>query len=213
MGPEAKLWKTLKPLLERERCLCTRIENRHGGGLPDVCISSPVGIFMVELKITEKILVRLSDMQIAYNTLLTHKHGLSFILAEDPGRSKPLQNANPFLQIANLQTPSEDQGPGAEVGSGRGPSTEVGSGRGSGTKGRGQSGLEPRTLVGSGRGQSGRVGPRYYLWHGRDAVDVGRSGTRAEVLASGDSLSDMVAVMIAVCREHHRELLEKDPGR
>jgi len=43
-------------------------------------------------------------------------------------------------------------------------------------------------------------------------VDVGRSGTRAEVLASGDSLSDMVAVMIAVCREHHRELLEKDPG-
>ena len=200
MGPEARLWKTLKPLLERERCLCTRIENRHGGGLPDVCVSSPVGIFMVELKITEKILVRLSDMQIAYNTLLTHKHGLSFILAEDPGRSKPLQNANPFLQNAN-----EDQGPGSE--------DQVGSGRGPRTKGRGQSGLGPRTLVGSGRGQSGRVGPRYYLWHGRDAVDVGRSGTRAEVLASGDSLSDMVAVMIAVCREHHRELLEKDPGR
>ena len=208
MGPEAKLWKTLKPLLERERCLCTRIENRHGGGLPDVDVSSPVGMFKVELKVAEKIFIRLSDMQIAYNTLLTHKHGLSFILAEDPGRSKPLQNANPFSQIAN-----EDQGPGAEVGSGRGPSTEVGSGRGPRTKGRGQSGLEPRTLVGSGRGQSGRVGPRYYLWHGRDAVDVGRSGTRAEVLASGDSLSDMVAVMIAVCREHHRELLEKDPGR
>ena len=203
MGPEARLWKTLKPLLERERCLCTRIENRHGGGLPDVCVSSPVGIFMLELKIVSQKIIRLSDMQIAYNTLLTHKHGLSFILAEDPGRSKPLQNANPFLQIANLQTPSEDQGPGSEVGSGRGPRT----------KGRGQSGLGPRTSVGSGRGQSGRVGPRYYLWHGRDAVDVGRSGTRAEVLASGDSLSDMVAVMIAVCREHHRELLEKDPGR
>ena len=202
MGPEARLWKTLKPLLERERCLTTRIENRHGGGLPDVDVSSPVGMFKIELKITEKILVRLSDMQIAYNTLLTHKHGLSFILAEDPGRSQPSSIVGLF----------EDQGPGAEVGSGRGPSTEVGSGRGSGTKGRGQSGLEPRTLVGSGRGQSGRVGPRYYLWHGRDAVDVGRSGTRAEVLASGDSLSDMVAVMIAVCREHHRELLEKDPG-
>lgn len=210
MGPEAKLWKTLKPLLEREGCLCTRIENRHGGGLPDVCVSSPVGIFMLELKIVSQKIIRLSDMQIAYNTLLTHKHGLSFILAEDPGRSKPLQNANPFLQIAN-----EDQGPGTEdqVGSGRGPSAEVGSGRGPRTKGRGQSGLGPRTSVGSGRGQSGRVGPRYYLWHGRDAVDVGRSGTRAEVLASGDSLSDMVAVMIAVCREHHRELLEKDPGR
>ena len=202
MGPEAKLWKTLKPLLERERCLCTRIENRHGGGLPDVDVSSPVGMFKVELKVAEKIFIRLSDMQIAYNTLLTHKHGLSFILAEDPGRSQTTS----FVKLF------EDQGPGSEVGSGRGPSTEVGSGRGSGTKGRGRSGLEPRTLVGSGRGQSGRVGPRYYLWHGRDAVDVGRSGTRAEVLASGDSLSDMVAVMIAVCREHHRELLEKDPG-
>ena len=202
MGPEAKLWKTLKPLLERERCLTTRIENRHGGGLPDVDVSSPVGMFKIELKIVEKIFIRLSDMQIAYNTLLTHKHGLSFILAEDPGRSQTTS----FVKLF------EDQGPGAEVGSGRGPSTEVWSGRGSRTKGRGRSGLEPRTLVGSGRGQSGRVGPRYYLWHGRDAVDVGRSGTRAEVLASGDSLSDMVAVMIAVCREHHRELLEKDPG-
>lgn len=195
MGPEARLWKTLKPLLERERCLCTRIENRHGGGLPDVDVSSPVGMFKVELKITEKIFIRLSDMQIAYNTLLTHKHGLSFILAEDPGRSQTTS----FVQLF------EDQGPGTE--------DPVGSGRGPRTKGRGQSGLGPRTSVGSGRGQSGRVGPRYYLWHGRDAVDVGRSGTRAEVLASGDSLSDMVAVMIAVCREHHRELLEKDPGR
>ena len=195
MGPESKLWKTLKPLLERERCLCTRIENRHGGGLPDVDVSSPVGMFKIELKITEKILIRLSDMQIAYNTLLTHKHGLSFILAEDPGRSHAVSFVGLF----------EDQGPSTE--------DPVGSGRGPRTKGRGQSGLEPRTSVGSGRGQSGRVGPRYYLWHGRDAVDVGRSGTRAEVLASGDSLSDMVAVMIAVCREHHRELLEKDPGR
>ena len=188
MGPEARLWKTLKPLLERERCLCTRIENRHGGGLPDVCVSSPVGIFMLELKIVSQKIIRLSDMQIAYNTLLTHKHGLSFILAEDPGRSQTTS----FVKLF------EDQGPGSE--------DQVGSGRG-------QSGLGPRTSVGSGRGQSGRVGPRYYLWHGRDAVDVGRSGTRAEVLASGDSLSDMVAVMIAVCREHHRELLEKDPGR
>lgn len=193
MGPEARLWKTLKPLLERERCLCTRIENRYGGGLPDVDVSSPVGMFKVELKVAEKIFIRLSDMQIAYNTLLTHKHGLSFILAEDPGRSQTTS----FVQLF------EDQGPGTE--------DQVGSGRG--RSGRGRSGLGPRTSVGSGRGQSGRVGPRYYLWHGRDAVDVGRSGTRAEVLASGDSLSDMVAVMIAVCREHHRELLEKDPGR
>jgi hypothetical protein len=194
MGPEAKLWKTLKPLLEAEKCMTTRIENRHGGGLPDVCISSPFGIFMIELKISQNFSVGLSDMQIAYNTLLTHKHGLSFILAEAPARPKPLQNANPFLQIANLQSP-EDQGPGSE---------ELGSGQSG--RGRGQSGRGPRTSVGSGR-------DRYYLWHGRDAVDVGRVGLRAEALASGSSLSDLVRVMLAVCRAHHAALLEKYPGR
>jgi hypothetical protein len=199
MGPEAKLWKTLKPLLEAEKCMTTRIENRNGGGLPDVDVSSPVGAFKIELKVVEKISVRLSDMQIAYNTLLTHKHGLSFILAEVPARPNPLQNANPFLQIANLQSP-EDQGPGSEeLGSG-----SVGSGASG--RGRGQSGRGPRTSVGSGR-------DRYYLWHGRDAVDVGRVGLRAEALASGSSLSDLVQVMLAVCRAHHVALLEKGPGR
>jgi hypothetical protein len=194
MGPEAKLWKTLKPLLEAEKCMTTRIENRNGGGLPDIDVSSPVGAFKIELKVVEKISVRLSDMQIAYNTLLTHKHGLSFILAEVPARPNPLQNANPFLQIAN------DQGPGSEeLGSG-----SVGSGQSG--RGRGQSGRGPRTSVGSGR-------DRYYLWHGRDAVDVGRVGLRAEALASGSSLSDLVQVMLAVCRAHHVALLEKDPGR
>jgi hypothetical protein len=212
MGPEAKLWKTLKPLLEREGCMVTRIENRHGGGLPDVCVSSPVGIFMIELKISQKISVGLSDMQIAYNTLLTHKHGLSFILAEAPCRPNPLQFANPFLQIANLQSP-EDQGPSTEdrgrVGSGTKDQGPGASGRGRGSRvgsGRGQSGLGPRASVGSGR-------DRYYLWHGRDAVDVGRSGLRAEALASGSSLSDLVQVMLAVCRVHHEELLGKGPGR
>lgn len=191
MGPEAKLWKTLKPLLEAEKCMTTRIENRNGGGLPDVDVSSPVGAFKIELKVVEKISVRLSDMQIAYNTLLTHKHGLSFILAEVPARPMPSQIVSLF----------EDQGPGSE---------ELGSGSvGSGASGRGNrvgSGRGPRTSVGSGR-------DRYYLWHGRDAVDVGRVGLRAEALASGSSLSDLVQVMLAVCRAHHVALLEKGPGR
>jgi hypothetical protein len=196
MGPEAKLWKTLKPLLEAEKCMTTRIENRNGGGLPDIDVSSPVGAFKIELKVVEKISVRLSDMQIAYNTLLTHKHGLSFILAEVPARPMPSQIVNLF----------EDQGPGSEeLGSG-----SVGSGSvGSGASGRGNrvgSGRGPRTSVGSGR-------DRYYLWHGRDAVDVGRVGLRAEALASGSSLSDLVQVMLAVCRAHHVALLEKGPGR
>lgn len=198
MGPEAKLWKALRPLLEEAGCFCTRIENRHGGGLPDVDVSSPVGAFKIELKIIEKFSVRITDIQIAYNTVLTHKHGLSFILAKDPGRSVGYSNTPIF----------EDQEPGTESRGLGYDDTPVGSGRGPRTKGRGQSGLGPR----SGRGQSGRVGPQYYLWHGRDAVAVGRSGTRAEALASGSGLQDMVAVMLAVCREHHRALLERAPG-
>lgn len=171
MGPEAKLWKSLKPLLEAEKCLCTRIENRHGGGIPDIDVSSPVGAFKIELKVVPKFLVGLSDMQIAYNTLLTHKHGLSFILAEAQDLSKP----------SSVITIFEDQG--------------------------------PRTKV---RGSSGRVcdhkasgRDRYYLWHGRDAVDVGRSGLRAPALVSGSSLLDLVAVMLAVSRQHYTDLLAR----
>lgn len=199
MGPEAKLWKTLKPLLEAERCMTTRIENRNGGGLPDIDVSSPVGAFKIELKVVEKISIRLSDMQIAYNTLLTHKNGLSFILAEVPCRSNASQIVglfeDPISKTYELGSGTKVRGP-RSVGSGAIESGRVGSG----ALGRG-----PRTSVGSGR-------DRYYLWHGRDAVDVGRSGLRAEALASGSSLSELVQVMLAVCRAHHVALLEKDPG-
>jgi len=171
MGPEAKLWKSLKPLLEAEKCLCTRIENRHGGGIPDIDVSSPVGAFKIELKVVPKFLVGLSDMQIAYNTLLTHKHGLSFILAEAQDLSKP----------PSVITIFEDQGPRTKV--------------------RGSSGAVCDHKA------SGR--DRYYLWHGRDAVDVGRSGLRAPALVSGSSLLDLVAVMLAVSRQHYTDLLAR----
>ena len=182
MGPEAKLWKSLKPLLEAEKCLCTRIENRHGGGIPDIDVSSPVGAFKVELKVSGKFLVGLSDMQIAYNTLLTHKHGLSFILAEAQDLPKP----------SSVITIFGDQGPR--------------------TTDRGQSDRGQSDRGQSGRGSSGRVGEgrdRYYLWHGRDAVDVGRSGLRAPALVSGSSLLDLVTVMLAVSRQHYTDLLAR----
>lgn len=199
MGPEARLWKALKPHLDALGCLSTRIENRHGGGLPDVDVSSPVGSFKIELKMLSKNSVRLSDMQIAYNTLLNCKHGLSFILAEDPGRSRPCENVSIF----------ENQGPSTEdpVGSGRGQGTKDRGQSGQVGSGRGQSGRGPRTSVGS-----GRVGDRYRMWLGSEAVDVGRSGLRHPALASSDSLADLARVMLEVCRDHHRRLLEKAPG-
>ena len=119
-------------------------------------------------------------MQIAYNTLLTHKNGLSFILAEAQDPSKPRLNLSIF----------EDQGPRTED---RGPSGRVLSGRGP-----------------SGRVLSGRVGDdrdRYYLWHGRDAIEVGRSGLRAPALVSGPSLLGLVAAMLEQARAHHAALL------
>lgn len=203
MGPEAKLWKALRPHLEALGCLTTRIENRHGGGLPDVDVSSPVGMFKIELKVTENFSIRISDTQIAYNTLLNHKHGLSFILAHAPSRVERTSFASIF----------EDQGPSTEdrVGSGLDQQNKVGSGRGK--SGRVGSGLGPRTLEGSGRGKSGRGTDKFYLWVGAEAVDVGRHGLKHPALASGDSLADLAGVMLDRCRDHHLRLLGKDPGR
>lgn len=199
-GPEAKLWKALKPHLDANSCFSTRIENRHGGGLPDIDVISPVGGFKIELKVTQNFLVRISDMQIAYNTLLNCKHGLSFILAEHQDRSNPSENVFIF----------EDQGP-STVGSGskdQGPMAE--------DVGSGQSGRGPRTKVGSGRGKKDQIGSgrghRYRIWHGRDAVLVGRSGLRHEALASSDSLAELVGVMLRECAGHHARLLEKARG-
>ena len=124
---------------------------------------------------------------------------LSFILAEVPCRSNASHIVSlfedPISKTYEHGSGPKDRGP-RSVGSGAIESGRVGSGK---------SGRGPRTLVGSGR-------DRYHLWHGRDAVDVGRSGLRAEALASGASLSDLVQVMLAVCRAHHAALLEKDPG-
>jgi len=209
IGPEAKLWKALKPHLEAKGCLSTRIENRHGGGLPDVDVSSPFGTFKIELKVCQKFSVNLSDMQIAYNTLLNHKNGLSFILAEHRTEAQaPSFVEHLFMgetqgpRTANRASASEDRGAASgDLGPRSGRVGAIGSGR-----------------VGSGRGKSGRVGAngvgaRYWLFHGRDAVEVGRVGLRAEALVSGDSLPDVVAVMLAVCEDHHLRLLGKGPGR
>lgn len=195
-GPEAKLWKALKGQLDAKNCFSTRIENRNGGGIPDVDVVSPHGAFKIELKITDFLAINLSDMQIAYNTALNCKFGLSFILAEDPGRIGPCKNARSTADIGDLfaSAPTKTQDRGPRSGSGR-AADRARSGR-VGAKGEGR--------VGSGRA--------YYLWHGRDALLVARSGLRAEYLAASDSLSDIVAVMLAVSAEHVRWLAGKGPG-
>jgi hypothetical protein len=48
-GPEANLWKTMQRNLPLG-CVATRLENRHGGGIPDVMLMWDGVIFLVELK-------------------------------------------------------------------------------------------------------------------------------------------------------------------
>ena len=60
----------------------TRIENRHGGGVPDVHLTWSGLVFWLELKTTKNNSVRLSPQQIAWNTAYSRNGGLSFILVK-----------------------------------------------------------------------------------------------------------------------------------
>src|SRR6056297_541434 len=48
-GPEANLWQSMRKSLPKGMNP-TRIENRHGGGIPDVELQWPTGSAFVELK-------------------------------------------------------------------------------------------------------------------------------------------------------------------
>ena len=80
-APEANFWNTLKRNLPTN-CFSTRIENRHGGGVPDVHFTWSGFVFWLELKTTKNNSVRLSPQQIAWNTAYSSKSGLTFILVK-----------------------------------------------------------------------------------------------------------------------------------
>ena len=79
--PEANFWNTLKRNLP-PNCFPTRIENRHGGGIPDVHFTWSGLMFWMELKTTKNNAVKLSPQQIAWNTAYSAKSGLNFILVK-----------------------------------------------------------------------------------------------------------------------------------
>ena len=81
---ESNFWKTVKRNLPSD-CHATRIENRHGGCIPDAHIIWDSLAFWLELKITKSNKVLLSPHQISWNTAYSHKGGVNFILVKRVG--------------------------------------------------------------------------------------------------------------------------------
>jgi hypothetical protein len=99
-GPEANFWNSIRQNLPK-KCIATRIENQHGGGVPDVHIlidSMPVWI---ELKVTNGNAVKLSPHQVAWHTAYWARGGLSFVLVKSLGsRSLFLFRGSEALPLA-----------------------------------------------------------------------------------------------------------------
>ena len=80
-GPEANFWNTLRSNLPK-KCFATRIENKHGGGVPDVHLVWEGLPFWCELKISHTNAVNISPHQIAWNTTYWSRGGANFFLVK-----------------------------------------------------------------------------------------------------------------------------------
>ena len=73
---ESNFWKTVKKNLPSD-CHATRIENRHGGGIPDTYIIWNGLSFWIELKVMKGNKILISPHQIAWNTVHCKNNGVS----------------------------------------------------------------------------------------------------------------------------------------
>lgn len=80
-GPEANFWNTLKSNLPK-KAFATRIENVHGGGVPDVHIVWDGIPFWFELKVSKGNAVKVSSHQAAWHMAYYARGGLSFFLVK-----------------------------------------------------------------------------------------------------------------------------------
>ena len=87
---ETLLWKRLKEKIP-PHWHTTRIENRYGGGVPDVYMCADSVPFWVELKITNANRVNVSSHQVAWNYAHCKSGGVSFYLVS------PLSSSNLYL--------------------------------------------------------------------------------------------------------------------
>ena len=84
-----------------KKSLATRIENKHGGGIPDVHLLMDGLPIWIELKVTNANAVKLSPHQVAWHTAYWARGGLSFILVKILGsRSLFLFRGSEALPLA-----------------------------------------------------------------------------------------------------------------
>jgi len=81
-GPEANFWKSIRRNLP-SKWFATRIENKHGGGIPDVHIVADGVPFWVELKTIKSNAINLSAHQVAWNMAYWARGGANFFLVKD----------------------------------------------------------------------------------------------------------------------------------
>jgi Holliday junction resolvase len=80
-GPEANFWSTIRKNLP-EKCFATRIENKHGGGVPDVHAIWDGIAFWAELKTVKNNKPKISPHQIAWNMAYWARGGNNFYLVK-----------------------------------------------------------------------------------------------------------------------------------
>ena len=99
-GPEANFWNTIKTNLPK-KSLATRIENQHGGGIPDVHLLLDGLPLWIELKVTNANAVKITPHQVAWHTAYWARGGLSLILVKSLGsRSLFLFRGSEALPLA-----------------------------------------------------------------------------------------------------------------
>lgn len=80
-GPEANFWNTIRQNLP-PKASATRIENVHGGGVPDVHVIWDGLPFWIELKTTKSNAVSLRSHQVAWNMQYWSRGGACFFLVK-----------------------------------------------------------------------------------------------------------------------------------
>ena len=79
--PETLFWNNLKTFLPKTWHI-SRIENRYGGGIPDVYICADGKSIWLELKVTKNHRVAISSHQVAWHFAHSQANGVSFFLVK-----------------------------------------------------------------------------------------------------------------------------------